>query len=144
MKAGRKIIVEHTKPQQSASGGSGDVATDFVIKAQCASYKGAIEKIIQDKNYQYSFGSQKIYSKLMEIFYSPIRNSCLYSEISYVGDIDDSSTYFISYTIYDYLQNENIFWSPWPPVVRGNLTWLSQPNKAYDQYIAEKKHLMGE
>ena len=52
----------------------------FQKKQECASYKEKIEKDIKEK-YRSASPSLSLSASLDEIFYSPIRNSCLYTVI---------------------------------------------------------------
>lgn len=138
---GKSPVSDEIKASSTSSIDATKSNSEFELKSKCIQNKSEIEKLLVNKNYQYTLGSTKIYEKLMEVFYSPVRNSCLYSTISNVGSVEDVGTYFISYQIYDYFDNKSIFWNVWPPITRGTLTWLSQPNVAYEKLQIEIKTL---
>lgn len=142
LKNGRNVVVKHEAPDSSSSSQGNSGGTNIEMKALCASYREAIEYKIMEDIYQYSLIGQTVYCMLDEIFYSPTKDSCLYSRISHLYDKNNKKLNFISYDIYDYLQNKNIFNRFWPPLY-GNLTTNSVPNKAAEEYRAEIKRLMG-
>lgn len=89
----------------------------FEMKRQCATYTKTIQNEIIDfdvyseKNEKLHPGN-KITSILGEVFYSPVTNSCLYTETVYIKDpgtvinghvLNTSGT---TYSIHDYLDNE--------------------------------------
>lgn len=116
--------------------------TAFAFKQKCASYRTAIGSKMGTKN----IGGITMSHTLDEIFYSPVRNSCLYSQITKSGVYPNMSAF---YTIYDYLQDTQIYWNTWsPPEVlneNGELVrpYPTEPNPSYYQFVAEKNRLKG-
>jgi len=77
----------------------------FQKKQECAKYKSEIDKSIESANIKYKqwdyFTHNETFS---ELFYSPVRKSCLYSVYVYEKQ-DWKDCYF--YKIYDFLSKED-------------------------------------
>lgn len=116
-----------------------ETSSSFALRESCAAHRAEIESKIATKNASTGYTFYSITENLDEIFYSPVNESCLYSTITHSGNPVDT----VTYSIYDYLKTQPIFWKPWPPIVKGesDLTWLSQPNTAYQSFATEKARL---
>lgn len=77
--------------------------TSFAKKKECATY---IENIKTDISSQ-STGQIRSKHTLDEVWYSPSRNSCLYSFESTIT-FSDSPESILGYTIKDYLENKTV------------------------------------
>lgn len=72
----------------------------FEMKSKCASFEANIKKRMEE-----TFWMNYV---IEEIFYSPIRNSCMYSV--YGNQIDHSNNLYHGYMIWDYLTTELVFY----------------------------------
>lgn len=78
------------------------IEESFEKKKVCASYKNSIEKKLETQ----SIKDVTIF-RLDEIFFSPARNSCLYSYKGWLLMKEAQEDYFIA----DFLSNENVWGS---------------------------------
>lgn len=69
---------------------------DFERKQKCISYKTDIEN-----NYQVR--STGYFSNVIKIFYSPVRNTCMFATIEYYESLGNE------FLLYDYLSKEMIY-----------------------------------
>ena len=96
-----------------------DTNSAFAMKQQCASYTSAIQNEISD-SYVYNKthkkpGSCDITDMLDEVFYSPVANSCLYTETELITNcpnttIGNSLNNEFTYFIRDRLNNDSILY----------------------------------
>ena len=97
---------------------SGGQSTPFELKQKCASYTGAIQDQLLTLDAGFKVAAKangtSTYSTavLDEVFYSPVANSCLYTETFYgfVGSQNIAvapDLRFINYSINDYLDNDS-------------------------------------
>jgi S1-C subfamily serine protease len=104
LKNGRNILIKREKPKTATISNSPTMsnplenskniptdnnsnAVNFAMKAQCATYKEKIEDEIARTNYSSKTQAKEgagITSYFKEIFYSPITNSCLYVETTFI------------------------------------------------------------
>lgn len=99
LKAGRKIVIDHTQYEAQSSGGGSDAATDFAIKAQC-SQLGTQKKAEEDsKN---SYGGTAAYG------YSPKLNTCVYGRL-YFSELTSIDYLLFSGQIWNLLTGEQIY-----------------------------------
>lgn len=116
--------VQQVNTKNPVSSNNGNVNTDtqsvFEMKSKCVGYRNDIEKILEETSWNsYSID---------EIFYSPIKNSCLYSVLA-------SQKTYSAYIIWDYLTGEMIFYRD---------TTLTNGQDLSDIYRNAKSYLKGE
>ena len=136
LKRGRNVVIKHEKPTTvAASGGSSSTegnstAVTFAMKAQCASYKDKIEDEISSINYSSKTRAETkdgagagMTVRFGEIFYSPVTNSCLYTETVFMDNTWMIGTQFayaipgltaehhtsVTYRIIDVLENNGLY-----------------------------------
>jgi hypothetical protein len=78
----------------------------FVQKQECAKYTNVIEEKLKSNSWE-ALGATGT-SRLEEIWFSPQKNSCLYSVIEEIYEYDSGETDY-KYWIFDYLENKTIF-----------------------------------
>ncbi len=91
--------------------GQGVISTNEELekKAMCAEYKDEAEANIEKYNLDYSGNGYETLS-LEEIFYSPVRNSCLYAASGMmVVDGPTMQETFWTHMIFDALTSENLY-----------------------------------
>jgi PBP1b-binding outer membrane lipoprotein LpoB len=80
----------------------------FKKKQECVSYSPNIEKKIKELDFRNE--NIVVTNMLDEIWFSPSRNSCLYSSKGFVEYLKKDITQW-EYSIHDYLENKNLFYT---------------------------------
>lgn len=99
LKAGRKIVIDHTQYESQSSGGGSDAATGFAIKAQC-SQLGQQKKVEDDS--KYPLGGTTAYG------YSPKLNTCVYGKL-YLSELKSIDSLLFSGQIWNLLTGKQIY-----------------------------------
>jgi S1-C subfamily serine protease len=126
LKAGRKIVIDHTQYESESSGGGSDAATDFAIKAQC-SQLGQQKKAEEDS--KSSDGGTAAYG------YSPKLNTCVYGRL-YLLSLYESLIF--SGQIWNLLTGEQIYRTD--PI----MTKKNASGSEADQFLAQQKEKTAE
>jgi len=83
----------------------------FEKKQECNKYKDEIQKVIDNSLIRDDDEYFSYQVRLKEIFYSPVKNSCLYSVYHIETRKSNPSDSCGSYTIQDFLANDTIVWA---------------------------------
>lgn len=101
--------------------------TALEMKVKCATYRPEIVKFMEEKSWsKYYIG---------DIFYSSVKNSCLFSVIGYTDSSAIIKQSFTGYMIWDYLTNNLIFYRD---------TTLTNGQNITDVYDNAVSYLKGE
>jgi len=147
LKNGRKIAVP--KPKQKAEiptsdSNRPDSSLTFALKAKCASYRNGIERKMQKENEDLRLSGQDKIANLGEVFYSPIKNSCLYSIHTSYGNIRRDKDFYSVFEILDFLDGSHV----WSKVSTNSLlnseTFISTFKEENAEQEAEVLRLKGE
>lgn len=120
----------------------------FEKKQECTKYKDIIQKevdksLIRDDD---EYMSYDVYLK--DIFYSPVKNSCLYGVYYIYQDKSDPADTCGTYIIQDYLNNNEIVGSyleiESTPKADNELSYICLWNKWEEAYNKAVKELKGE
>ena len=123
LKAGRKIVIDHTQYKSESSGGGSDAATDFAIKAQC-SQLGQQKKAEDDS--KYPLGGTSAYG------YSPKLNTCVYGKL-YLSELKSIDSLLFSGQIWNLLTGEQIYRTE-PLMMKTNTSGAEA-----DQFLAKQE-----
>lgn len=126
LKAGRKIVIDHTQYESQSSGGGSGATTDFAVKAQCQQL-GLQKK--QEEDSKNSYGGTTAYG------YSPKLNTCVYGRL-YLLTIYSSMTF--SGQIWNLLTGEQIYRTD-PLMINKDVT-----GSEADQFLAQQKEKSAE